>query len=404
MNPTVIPLTGQVRDYAWGSTTAIQHMLGAPVDGRPAAELWFGAHQDAPARVPTHGTTLDALIAADPAGSLGQAACDRFGGQLPFLVKVLAAERPLSIQVHPTRAQAQRGYDREDEAGVARDSPRRSYRDRNHKPELICAVTEFEALCGFRPIRQTLQLLDELALPGLRATRDLLAGPDGLRTAFAHLLTLPDAGAVVDALGASAGATQAGPFAGPLRAVRLAAAEFPGDRGVLLTLLLNYVRLEPGEALYLDAGNVHSYLRGVGVEIMANSDNVLRCGLTGKHVDVDELLAVAQFRELNHPYWSAEISDGVRRFDAPVDDFALTRVEVEGWRELPAETGPRILLCTEGSVDVSVAAGVDPSAAGAVHTVPSGHAVFVMPGTAAALAGRGLAFVASTGTAAQRPD
>ena len=390
---TVLPLTGQIRDYAWGSTSAIQHMLGAPADGRPAAELWFGAHPDAPALLATHGTTLDELIAADPARTLGQAVRDRFGSQLPFLVKVLAAERPLSIQVHPTLAQAQHGFDREEASGIARDAPQRNYRDRNHKPELICAITEFEALCGFRPIHQTLALLDELALPALQTTRDLLAGPDGLRAAFAHLLTWTDAGAVAEvtaaALGTRTEAVREGPFAGALRAAKLAAEEFPGDRGVLLTVLLNYVRLEPGEAIYLDAGNVHAYLRGVGVEIMANSDNVLRCGLTPKHIDVDELLAVAQFRELSDPRWSPEITDGVRRFDVPVDDFALTRIEVDGWHELPAETGPRIVLCTEGSVDAS--------AVGEVHTVPSGHAVFVAPGTAPTLAGRGLAFVASTG-------
>ena len=391
---TVLPLTGTVRDYAWGSTTAIQHMLGVPADGRRAAELWFGAHPDAPARVPTRDTSLDELIAADPVGTLGEAVRDRFGPRLPYLVKVLAAERPLSIQVHPTLEQAQLGFDREDADGVPRDAPQRNYRDRNHKPELLCAVTDFEALCGFRPIPQTLQLLDRLALPGLRTTRELLAGPDGLRAAFAHLLTLPDAAAAVDALVGCADTADPGPFEGPLRAARLAADAFPGDRGVLLSLLLNYVRLDVGEAIYLDAGNVHAYLRGVGVEIMANSDNVLRCGLTRKHVDVAELLAVADFRELREPRWPARADAAAHHFTVPVDDFALARVEVEGWCELGAAPGPRIVLCTDGSVDV----GVDASAAGAVHTVPAGHAVFVSPGTSVTLAGRGLAFVASAAT------
>ena len=388
---TVLPLTGTVRDYAWGSTTAIQHMLGAPADGRPAAELWFGAHPDAPAGVPTHDTTLDEVIAADPVATLGEGVRDRFGPRLPYLVKVLAAERPLSIQVHPTLEQARLGFDREDASGLARDAPQRNYRDRNHKPELICALTDFEALCGFRPIPQTLRLLDELALPGLASTRELLAGPDGLRAAFTHLLTLPDADAAVDALATRAAASRPGPFEGPLRAASLASDEFPGDRGVLLSLLLNYVRLDAGEAIYLDAGNVHAYLRGVGVEIMANSDNVLRCGLTPKQVDIQELLAVADFRELRNPRWSAQTDGAAHHFNVPVDDFALTRVEVEGWRELGAEPGPRIVLCTDGSVDLE--------AAGLVHSVPAGHAVFVSPGTASTLAGRALVFIASVGRA-----
>jgi mannose-6-phosphate isomerase len=379
----VFALDGVARHYAWGSRTAIHRLLGVPDDGKPIAELWFGAHPDDPSPVPGRNTTLDALIEADPDSLLGPAVVDRFGPRLPYLLKVLAAEKALSIQVHPTLDQAQQGFAREEAAGIARDAPNRNYRDPNHKPELLCALTPFDALCGFRPVEATLALLDDVDVPELGFVAQLLRGPDPLRQAFTTLLTHPDPAPLVEALARrAADATD-----GPLYAVRLAGEDFPGDRGVLLSLLLNYVRLEPGEAIYLGAGNVHAYLRGTGVEIMANSDNVLRCGLTPKHVDVSELLKITEFAALDDPRWPALGG----RFDVPVPDFGLTRLEIDEPTGLD-DVGPCIVLCTDGAVSVGEVA------------VPAGRAAFVPAARPTTLWGSGTAFVAGVGSGIRPTD
>ena len=192
--PGLFALHGVIRPYAWGSRTAIPELLGTAPTGEPAAELWLGAHPDDPSLVPAHDDTLDRLIAADPFAMLGAANVERFGPQLPFLLKVLAADTALSIQVHPDLAQAKAGFAAEDARGVARDSPQRNYKDANHKPELLCALTPFDALCGFRPVAQTVRLFDALGVEALAPYREMLAGPDGLRAAFTTLLDLDDPG------------------------------------------------------------------------------------------------------------------------------------------------------------------------------------------------------------------
>lgn len=372
----VVPIEGAPRDYAWGSRTEIQRLLGRTPDGAPLAELWFGAHPQDPSPAPAHDTSLDELIGADPEGMLGRRCVDRFGRHLPYLLKVLAADKALSIQVHPTREQARDGYERENAAGIALDAPDRNYRDDNHKPELLCALTPFDALCGFRPVADTLALLAEWDLPELGFVREVLQGDDPLRSAFSALLTHDDPAPIVEAVTRRA----MDAHDGPLRAARMAAADAPGDVGVVLTLLLNYVRLDPGEAIYLGAGNVHAYLRGMGVEIMANSDNVLRCGLTGKHVDVPELLAITDFTPLGEPRWPSVGG----RFEVSVPDFALSRLELEEPTGL-ADDGPCIVLCTSGEASV----GDVPVAAG--------HAAFVPAGLQTTIAGAGVAFVAGIG-------
>jgi mannose-6-phosphate isomerase len=391
--PSVFAVAGVVRHYAWGSRTAIPQLLGVEPDGEPAAELWFGAHSDDPSPAPDHGSTLDAMIAAEPQQLLGAATVSRFGPRLPFLLKVLAVDKALSIQVHPTLSQARAGFAADDVAGVARDAPERNYRDANHKPELICALTPFEALCGFRPVADTVRLLDSWDVPELAPVRDLLGGPDGLRAAFTHLITRPDPTRLVQAVAARA-ATVADDdeWAGPARAVRLAAGDFPGDVGAALVVLLNYVWLEPGQAIFLAAGNVHCYLRGMGVEIMANSDNVLRCGLTPKHIDVDELLKITDFSPLAEPRWPADAEGAGQTFRVPVADFALSRMDLTaaaGPYELARDT-PQIVLCTAGAGSVAAAAG-------RAELTP-GHAAFVAA-TAGAVAvhGAGRVFVAKLG-------
>jgi mannose-6-phosphate isomerase len=365
--------------------------LGEEPDGRPVAELWFGAHPDDPAAVPSHCTTLDALIAADPDATLGSSVVAEFGPRLPFLLKVLAAQSPLSLQVHPTRVQAEAGYAREDERGVPRGTAQRNYRDRNHKPELLLALTPFDALCGFRPVPATLRLIDAMGVTRLAPVRELLAGPDGLRAAFTALLRNDEPETLVKEVSQAAERLVDHPeWDLAARVVRRSATAFPGDPGVLLTLLLNAVRLAPGEATYLSAGSVHSYLGGTGIEIMANSDNVLRCGLTAKHVDVDEVLAVTDFTELAQPRWQpSRAGPGRWRFQPPVSDFALTRVELAGRCELGADPGPRVVLCTEGTLAVHAADL-------ALHVSP-GRAVFVAAGEAASVTGSGLAAIAAVG-------
>jgi mannose-6-phosphate isomerase len=376
---TVLALDGTIRRYEWGSPTVIPELLGAEPDGAPVAELWFGAHPDDPSHVPAEARNLEAVIADDPVGILGADVVDRFGPQLPFLLKVLAAQKSLSIQVHPTLEQARAGFAAEAAAGIPRDAPERNYRDANHKPELICALTPFEALSGFRPIEQTLAALAELDVPELGFLADLLRGPDPLRAAFTAVLTHDDPARLVAAL-VDRVATL-GRHSGAARAVRLAAQDFPGDIGVVLALLLNHVRLEPGEAIYLGAGNVHCYLRGTGVEIMANSDNVLRCGLTPKHVDVPELLKITDFSELPDPRWPAT----GWTFEVPVPDFRLTQLDVDGEHALEEDDGPRIVLCTSGSVQVDGEA------------ISPGHAVLVTAGGSAGLTGSGRVFIAGVG-------
>ena len=369
-------LDGVMRPYAWGSRTATPELLGIEPTGEPAAELWFGAHPDDPSRVLDRGQPLDRLIAADPVGLLGPAVAGRFDGQLPFLLKVLAADKALSIQVHPDLSQARAGYADEEARGVPRSSPERNYKDPNHKPELLCALTEFDALCGFRPVARTLALVDALNVAELAPYRALLAGPDGLRAAFTALLTLDDPKPLVEAVVAGAARLDSGPWAAAARATRMAAGDFPGDVGAVLALLLNTVRLRPGEAIFLGAGNVHAYLRGVGVEIMANSDNVLRCGLTPKHVDVPGLLRITDFSELADPIWPPV--EG--RFAVPVPDFALSVFDPDGSVAV-GDTGPAIVLCVDGGVRVEAFGSAVDLERGRAAFVGARDGAFVVRGT-----------------------
>ncbi|HEX2903908.1 MAG TPA: mannose-6-phosphate isomerase, class I [Jatrophihabitans sp.] len=324
----IIRLENTIRDYAWGSPTAIPQLLGIEPTGRPAAELWIGAHPDSPSHAPEHDQPLDALIAADPGGLLGAASVERFGPRLPFLLKVLAAERALSLQVHPNAEQARAGYEAEERAGVSQSSAERNYRDPHHKPEMAYALTEFDAFCGFRPPAETAEYLTALEVAELLPYRELLTSEEGVRAVFTTVLSLQGAARAQLIESTVAGcrrlAATNGRWAPEARAALLAAEDFPGDIGPVVALLLNYVKLLPGEAMFLAAGNVHAYLRGVCIEVLANSDNVLRCGLTPKHIDVPELVRIADFTPLPQPRWQpAEQSAGGAHFSVPVPDFAL---------------------------------------------------------------------------------
>ncbi|MFJ7247448.1 mannose-6-phosphate isomerase, class I [Kitasatospora sp. NPDC098652] len=363
-------LVNTVRPYAWGSLTALPELLGQEPTGEPQAELWMGAHPGDPSRADRGEgpRRLDELIAADPEGELGAASVARFGPSLPFLFKVLAAGIPLSIQAHPTTEQARAGFAAENALGIAPDAPERSYRDDNHKPEMVCALGEFEGLCGFRRPAEAAALMAALGVPGLDPLIALLAvGEDGgaeaeaevLRRTLATLLTMDDetAGRTVrETVAALAGTDPDGPHAPYARIAK----DFPDDRGVIAGLLLNHVRLRAGEALYLGAGVPHAYLSGVCVELQANSDNVLRAGLTPKHIDVPELLKVVLFEpgapEVVHPV-PVEGTPGEQLYPVPIDEFRLSRFQLDGVRrEIDGRT-PQILLCTEGAVRLTAADG-----------------------------------------------
>ncbi|MEQ3550728.1 mannose-6-phosphate isomerase, class I [Pseudonocardia nematodicida] len=377
-------LENPIRTYAWGSRTVIADLLGEAVPSpHPQAEMWLGAHPAAPSTVRSGGAPrpLHELIAADPSAALGPGR-DRWAGKLPFLLKVLAAEEPLSLQAHPSLDQAREGWARENSAGIAVDAPNRNYRDANHKPELICALTEFVALVGFREPARTVQLLRALDVPELASYTELLAGqpgPDGLRALFTTWITLPQS--VLDGLvpALQDGAVRllaAGPgeWTGEVRMLLDLSERYPDDAGVLAALLLNRIVLSPGEALYLPAGNLHAYLSGAGIELMANSDNVLRGGLTPKHVDVPELLRVLDFDAPPPPVrrpGADPDADGWQRYDVPVEEFLLRRADAGARDKLDVPgSGARILLCTDGDVVVD-APGAPPL------ELPRGRAVYL---------------------------
>jgi len=357
-------LTPRLQEYSWGSATAIPEILGVEPTGRPAAELWFGAHASAPSVMAVDGAdlSLDEAIARDPEATLGHGVVARFGPVLPYLLKIIAAERPLSLQVHPHLDGARQGYALEEAAGIAVGDPQRNYRDRNHKPELIYALTTFEALCGFRAPRRAAELLEGLDVPLARSLSQVLrAEPtfQGIRTAFRRLLEpeLRPAAQEVEEVAQACRSRLLNGTTSPRAdgtVVRLAEA-YPGDPGVVTSLLLNVVTLQPGEALFVPAGAVHAYLHGTGIELMANSDNVLRAGLTPKHVDIPELLANVDYVAAPPIRIAPEQVHGATRvFHVPVDDFELSVATTtdQGAHQLPGR-GPRVLLCLDGSVTVA---------------------------------------------------
>ncbi|MEE1786282.1 mannose-6-phosphate isomerase, class I [Streptomyces sp. SP17BM10] len=376
--PRFALLHNPVRTYAWGSRTAIPELTGRAPTGEPQAELWMGAHPSAPSLLdtPAGPQPLDALIAREPMTMLGPSTVHHFGPTLPFLLKVLAADRPLSVQVHPTREQAAAGFDDEEARGIPLDAPDRTYKDRGHKPELICALSDFEALCGFRPAEATATLLDTLDVPllepwasALRSRRATEVLPALLRSVLAeNRPNHRELGALTHRLRRIA-ATDS-PHAKACAAYARAADEHPGDPGLIPALLLNHIRLAPGQALYLGAGVPHAYLRGTGVEVMANSDNVLRCGLTPKHIDTEALLAATSF----HPSEAHILTPTPEgRFQAPAEEFSLTGLhptESPSRADLPT---PQILLCTKAEASLH-------SPGGAALALPRGAAAYLRPG------------------------
>ncbi len=395
-------LEGRIQNSAWGDTTTLATLLGRAPTGEPQAELWMGSHDRGPSRIV--GTdhdhkTLDKLIASDRDRFLGPEVAATYG-QLPYLFKVLAIARPLSIQVHPTLEQAQAGFARENEAGVDIAAPHRTYRDPNHKPEMVVALTRFEGLCGFRDLGATREFVSEIAL-GRSDTDELvelvrrieadgtpsevlagavswLLGLDadsarriviGLRNALEHMQTSPE-------------------FVGAANAISRLASSAPDDAGVAVGFLLNHVVLDPGEGFFMGAGNLHAYLHGVGVEVMANSDNVVRGGLTPKHVAIDELLSICSFEPEEAPIQAFESS--THTYESPVDEFSLTRVVFDGDPVVIDRTGPRIVLLTEGFATLATATASNRVDQGAITFVSDADGPLT-------ITGHGIAWIAGPG-------
>lgn len=344
----IVRITNTPRPYAWGSTSAISDLLGLASSGAPEAELWLGSHPASPARIVSGAAEAD----------LAQWASAHVpGGRLPFLLKVLAAAAPLSLQAHPTAEQAREGFARENLAGIPLGAPERNYRDDAHKPELILALSDpFRALCGFRPIEESRADLRSLDDERLAPLIDRLVNDASLSIALEWLLRGgSDVDAVVAALVEHASAASGDESGVWLGTVRMLAEHYPGDPGIALSTLLHTVLLRPGEALYLPARNIHAYLEGLGIEIMAASDNVLRCGFTSKHIDVAELMRIADPRPMPPPYLEPERpAVGVAVYRPDVVDFRLVTLDESALAagvEVDVEC-VAIVLCLEGELEL----------------------------------------------------
>jgi mannose-6-phosphate isomerase len=433
-----------VQPYAWGSREAIAQLQGRPAPSpAPEAELWMGAHPSAPSGVERGGqhATLDAIIAADPVGELGEDCVRRFGARLPFLLKVLAASKALSIQVHPSRAQAEAGYRAENLRGLAPGDKRRNYVDDWPKPEILCALTRFEVLVGMRNPADAARLLRTVGVPALAslaaeleeaAELDKAAetsvtdppvavgdhGREALARVLARILSWPEDGRrqLIDdvvaacqriaadddapsATGAAAVSaaegrgSRGGPYSDACAAITRIAADHPGDLGIIASLLLQHAILEPGQAIFLPAGGLHAYLRGTGIELLANSDNVVRAGLTSKHIDVPELLKLTDPAVAVPLIAPRDLGNGIAVYDSPAPEFRLYRASVDGSGVALPGDGPRLVLCVDGALFLR-------DAAGATLKVGRGESSFLSAADQPVTAqGPAEAFIATVGTA-----
>lgn len=401
------PLENSIQAYAWGSKDGISAFTGIPnTDGKPMAELWMGAHPGAPSKIvdtmltgASSGsiaiTPLGDFIKADPAGSLGKDASSRFDGKLPFLFKVLSAGAPLSIQVHPSRAEAVEGFARENKAGIPLSAGERNYKDDNHKPEIIMAVTPFTAMCGFRKKQEAVNLLELIPGTELAPVVGILA-KNGKYTDFCKaLLELPRnvKDAIIKIAIAKADSIEASDMGGTTKRawalVRKLASFYPTDIGILSPLYLNVIDLVPGQGIYLPAGIMHAYIEGTGLELMANSDNVLRGGLTPKHIDIPELLSILSPEPYMPKIIEPENGVGVFSYRTESPEFELSRVDPQAGKAEFRTTEPAIMIGATGEVTATAASGE-------TFTFVRGKTAFVTAlGETIVFSGTGTAYIAS---------
>ncbi len=376
----------------WGSPSSVPRFLGEPADGTPVSEVWFGSHPVGPARIaagPGAGATLADRIRRDPREALGKGILYSFGPELPFLMKLIAPAEALSLQVHPTKEIAREGFLRENVLGIPLDDPQRTYKDMNHKPEMVYALTDFEALVGFRVPRKARELLDGLdgrLAESLRHRLHLSTVRGGLRSMAAWLFdedspATPQAVAEFSAQCAARLEAGTSPSRRTDRLVSTLASTHPGDPGILVAFLMNPVSLRAGEAVYIPPRQIHSYQSGLGVEVMAASDNVVRAGLTHKYVDAAQLIEIAEFSALppvrvapEHP------TDTTDRFLVPAQEFTLSVTRLDAARgavDIPGE-GPRIVMGVEGQARLAAHGLVAaPRRETSADTLGRGQAVFV---------------------------
>ncbi|MEB8325985.1 mannose-6-phosphate isomerase, class I [Dietzia kunjamensis] len=375
-----------MQNYDWGSRTALPDLCGiASPSAAPIAELWYGAHEMGSSTF-LDGQRLDAQIARNPINELGENFAEVNDGRLPFLVKLLSAERPLSLQVHPSLSQAKSGFSREESNGVPMDSPKRNYKDWNHKPETLVALSEFSALAGFRETQDTLNFLKSIRSPRLHGTINTLAdapGPSGIASAFNSIYQLTGDELKSTVLATAEAASQylktAGPSAPWSKESKLMislAKEHPNDPGSLASVLLNLVVLQPGQAIFLKPGQLHAYLCGTGIEVMSSSDNVIRCGLTTKHVDLEELRTIITFDPTTDPMIIPHHNGrngGIELiYPTPGYEFKLSRIELgtraQSYKYTP--NSPEILVCTSGLAQAHQSGDMVPVGPGQAIWIP----------------------------------
>ena len=371
--PRPLLLRCGVQHYDWGGLDYVPKLLAIENKNRkPYAELWIGAHSDLPSVATIQGVDvpLQALVGGAADEILGENISGRFNRELPFLLKILSSAKPLSIQAHPNAQQAQAGFERENNLGVAEQDPQRSYHDPHHKPELICALTDFYALRGFRSLGEIHAVLDRVPefqplAAGYRPSRDSLIA------LYTRIMRMEqrDVNATLEPLvqrlqgeNRDQAFSKQQPEYWVCRADSIFSSREHKDRGLFSVFLLNLVHLTPGEAMYLPAGELHAYLEGAGVEIMSNSNNVLRGGLTPKHVDVDELLQVLTFTSGEAEVIQPSVGPGAAGqtfYHTPAEEFVLSRLRVTADRchRKGADHGVHLGILTEGQALISVVGG-----------------------------------------------
>ena len=369
----LVRITGEVKNYPWGSNHLIQDHFGLGVANESVAEVWFGTHEGGQSKLVASGQTLSEAL----------------GSKLSFLVKFLAADSPLSIQVHPNALQAKAGFAKENEAGISLTAPERIYKDDSHKPEILIALTDFEALCGFRPRAELLEIFLAFSEsePRFGELAALAATDATVEEIFSELL---EDQALTARFSSTVEALETDSLAEQSRALVVGLlAKYPGDTGALVALSLNHVKLAPGQAIYLPAGNLHAYLSGLGLEVMAASDNVIRGGLTSKHIDKAELRKIADFSELAQPVVaSRKLAEGLVEYPVSASEFRVYRARVTGANlladlDLPAGA---VIVCVSGEVAISTSLEER-------EVLKKGEVVFVSEAKKFSLSGSGDAFV-----------
>jgi mannose-6-phosphate isomerase len=369
----LVRISGEVKNFSWGSKHLIQDQLGLGPTNQQVAEVWFGTHAGGQSKLLTSGQNLSEAI----------------GSKLSFLVKFLAADSPLSIQVHPNSLQAKAGFAKENAAGIDLTDPKRNYKDDSHKPEILIALTPFEALCGFRPRAEILEIFLAFSESEARfGELAALAATDAtIEEIFAELL---EDQLLAERFSSTVETLDADSLAERARALVVGLLEkYPGDTGALVALLLNQIELESGEAIYLPAGNVHAYLSGFGLEVMAASDNVIRGGLTSKHIDKAELRQIADFSELAKPLVSTKkLAEGLVEYPVAASEFRVYRAQITGTNmladiDLPAAA---VIVCVSG--EIAVGTSLEER-----EVLKKGEVVFVSEAKKFSLSGSGDVFV-----------